>query len=423
MNKPLLIAFLLSSTLGISQTRFEQGYFIDNNGRRLECLIRNEDWSNSPVQFSFRENEASEVKRGNIESTMEFGFTSGARYIRKTVDIDFSSDVDEVLRTVDGPISELSIQRDPEWKRNQVVFLKVLVAGNANLYYWYGENRDRYFYSVSDSHIEQLVYKQYLMENPDKRTIESASINKPYSTYLKALNTEFKVQLFKNVNCGNLSIDEVRKLKYNRDNLRKYFVKFNTCSGSTFIDFDQLDKKRETFHLTLRPGLDLSSFEIYTPGSFSTVYSNFPTSPNFRLGFEVEYFLQTNRNRWSLFIEPTYRTYAQENQRGALVDKVSYTSIELPMGIRYNAYFGDASKFFMNLAFVMDFPLSSQIVIQNVRTADISSSPNFAFGAGYARKKLSMELRFFTGRNLQKDYVSIPNSFRTFSIIFGYRLN
>jgi hypothetical protein len=413
---------LLSATLGFGQTKFGQGYFIDNEGKRLGCLIKAEDWRNNPSKFFYRDTETSDIKSLDVADAKEFGFVAGVRYVRATVDIDYSNDVDEIQNTPDGPLSKISLQREPEWKKGQVVFLQVIVDGKADLFYWYGDVRMRFFYSMNDSTITPLIRKIYLVDRETRLPFETVTQNRSYTAFEKLTNNDFKSQLYEQVNCGKLTMDKVRAVNYDRKDLVDYFLKFNACSGGSTINYDLLAPKREKVHITLRPGINFSSYEIYYPGTFTTIHSTFPTSAGFRLGVEMEYFLQSNANRWSLFTEPTYRSYVAETTRGAATDKIKYNSIELPLGGRYNGYFKSGSKIFLSVAYVLDFALSSEIMIQGIPNREIVSSSNFAFGIGYAVKKLSFEARFFTNRNLQKDFVSIPNSFRNMSVIVGYRL-
>lgn len=48
---------LLFSTNLFSQVKFETGYFITNDGRKMECLIRNFDLRNNPHSFAYKRTE------------------------------------------------------------------------------------------------------------------------------------------------------------------------------------------------------------------------------------------------------------------------------------------------------------------------------------------------------------------------------
>jgi hypothetical protein len=405
----------------MAQVVFQKGYFIDSEGKRIEGLIRNEDWRNNPTRFVYKESEGMEGKEIGIQEAREFGIVQGVRFVRATVDIDYSSNVEEMTKTSEGAVSQLSRQRDPEWKRNQTVFLQVVLDGFADLYYWYGDGLMRFFYSSAGSPIAQLIYKHYLEENKDSR-LHVVSVNKPYSATIQQTNEDFRDQLLKNAICGKSGLEQIRKMQYKRDDLRSYFLELNKCFGSLYTDYDATALSTRRIRLAVRPGLNLSSYKIETPTNFSTIYSDFPSAISFRLGAEVEYFVKFSANRWSLIAEPTYRIYSQELKRGTATDKVSYTSLELPLGIRYAIHSTPDSRLFVNASFVLDFPMSSEIAIQGAPTRTVESSSNFAFGAGYTRKKFTVEARVFTSRNLLKDFVAIPNTFSNASIIFGYTL-
>ena len=47
------LIFLLIAKCSFGQIRYENGYYIDNNNRRTECLIKNVDWGNNPKGFIF----------------------------------------------------------------------------------------------------------------------------------------------------------------------------------------------------------------------------------------------------------------------------------------------------------------------------------------------------------------------------------
>jgi hypothetical protein len=87
----LLLATLLTINV-YAQVVFESGYFIDNSGQKVECLIRNVDRSDNPTEFQYKLSERSEINTATIESVKEFGVDGFSKYIRSEVKIDRSSD-------------------------------------------------------------------------------------------------------------------------------------------------------------------------------------------------------------------------------------------------------------------------------------------------------------------------------------------
>ena len=137
----LLISVSLSS---FSQITFEKAYFIDNNGLKTECLIKNSDWVNNPVNFEFKLSADDTPKTMDVSSVKEFGIYNFSRYVSADVKIDRSKTKQ----------TELTRLKDPEWS-DERLFLKVLIDGKATLYYYQDFYHTRFFYSVDNSQIEQ----------------------------------------------------------------------------------------------------------------------------------------------------------------------------------------------------------------------------------------------------------------------------
>lgn len=66
-----LFLFLFSFSL-FAQVTYEKGYIIDNTGEKINCFIRNLDWSNNPVDIQYRLNENSETITANVSSIKAF---------------------------------------------------------------------------------------------------------------------------------------------------------------------------------------------------------------------------------------------------------------------------------------------------------------------------------------------------------------
>ncbi|MEX0314438.1 MAG: tRNA modification GTPase, partial [Allomuricauda sp.] len=156
MNKHLF--FLLTLALSFNcyaQISYEKGYFIENNGKKVECFIENVDWKNNPTEFKYKLSESSESIKVGITKVKEFSVQNYSKYIRANVKIDRSS----------SNINQLSSTRNPVFKE-ETLFLKILVEGTSNLYYYEDGNLIRYFYSKDGHHnLEQLIFKYYLKDN------------------------------------------------------------------------------------------------------------------------------------------------------------------------------------------------------------------------------------------------------------------
>ena len=94
MNKQLLflLLFAFSGTISYSQNTFDQGYFVNNSDQKIECLIYNIDWKNNPTKFDYKTDENAEIQTESIENIKEFSVNDASKFIRKSVQIDRSSD-------------------------------------------------------------------------------------------------------------------------------------------------------------------------------------------------------------------------------------------------------------------------------------------------------------------------------------------
>jgi len=90
MKKLLFLSALFFSAQAYAQTNFEPGYFISNGGERKVCLIKNEDWRNTPSSFEYKTSSTTQVKQASIEEVSEFAIGQSQKYVRATVGIERS---------------------------------------------------------------------------------------------------------------------------------------------------------------------------------------------------------------------------------------------------------------------------------------------------------------------------------------------
>lgn len=393
MRKQLLIILIvILSTNCFSQVSFEKGYYINNNEQKIECLIKNVDWKNNPTEFKYKLSEDSEEKKTTIKLVKEFGVYNYSKHIRSTVNIDRSS----------KNLNDLSPTRSPIFKEEEL-FLKVLVDGKSNLYQYEDRNLVRFFYDkVSSNTIEQLIFKYYTS------TIHTIGENET-----------FKQQLLNDLKCQDIEARDVEKIRYDKGELVKLFVRYNQCSNSELINFDKKQKK-DLFNLTPRLGLNSSSLSVQNALS-STRNVDFGNKLGIRLGIEAEIILPFNKNKWAVIIEPTYRSFKSEKTLTTLDTKIDYTSIELPVGIRHYFFINSNSKLFVNGSCIMDFASNSILSYSTGAEFEINKSINFGFGVGYKQNdKYSLELRCHTNRKLLHGLSDAD--FSTVSVILGYSI-
>lgn len=406
-KQALFLLFTILSLNCFSQITFEKGYYIDETNQRLNCLIRNVDWRNNPNKFEYKLSEEAEIKTASLNSVKEFAIKGVSKYVRSEVEIDRSS----------KNINKLSTEKNPVFQK-ETLFLKVLVEGRSTLYEYVENNLKRYFYKKENSNIEQLIYKKY--------KTSSAKIGE---------NNRFRQQLWLDLKCADFNSNKLEALDYEKNELVNFFIDYNRCHNQEFANYSKKPKK-DFFNLTIRPRLNNSSLQIQNSKSEARSV-NFENKFGPGIGVEAEFILPFNKNKWAIILEPTYRAFKAERVKpvnnltgGELVANVDYSSIELPIGLRYYLFLNNHSKFFVDATYVIDFDSNSFIEYTRndgsmVKTFDINSGSNLAFGLGYKlNNKYSVEARYQTTRQLLGNYfLNWSAEFNTsISIILGYSL-
>lgn len=401
MTKLLHTLFLVFfSIFSFAQIRFESGYIIDNNNQRKEVLIKNVDWLNNPKSFEYKLDENSKIEIATIDAVKEFGVDE-LKYVRADVKIDRSSE----------DFNSISITEQPEFKE-EMLYLKILVEGDATLLEYVDNNLVRYFFKdLTNSNPVQLVYKKYEV------SVNQFSYNR---TYRGQISQSFK--------CSTISLDKLRRLNYKQKELVKIFVEINECLDPDFVYKDNFKNSKIDFNLWIRPRLNNS--KLLLSGNDQSV--DFSNKTSFLGGVEAEFIFPFNKRKWSFIVEPTFQSYkvanAKVNNRYGYSESatVNYKNIEIPFGVRHYFFLDTKSKIFLNAQYMLNLNLDSYISFSRgdyeYRKLDINNRGNLALGIGYNyNNKLSAEFRFLTNRNIL-DYLNWESKFQTISFIVGYNI-
>lgn len=403
MKSSLFIALLAFLCLHASaQIKYEPGYFIDNEGNKIDCLIKNLDWVNNPAHFSYKLDENSKHQVVDILQVKEFGVSNYSKYQRVTVLIDKSSDEE----------ANLSKDKAPSFEED-TLFLRVLIEGKATLYSYRKGKLKRYFYRLENGQIVQLVYKRY------KQLVDQIYIyNKSHEV---RKNEQYKEQLWVDMKCGDLSMKEIEGLSYTKKSLSQFFVTYNECANSAYVTHEFKGKK-DLFNIKIRPGINASSLVIKNPLS-TRKEADFGRKYAFRMGIEGEIILPVNKNKWSIFSEVTYQYFKSAAVSATSPVTLDYQSIELALGARHYFFLGDDLKSFVSLGFMVDVPKAGIFDFESGTDLDISTGNSLFAGMGVTyRNKYTIEAKINPSRQLLNKYISWTARYRTLAIVLGYRL-
>lgn len=392
MKKILLVLFILIRLNTIAQVQFEKGYFIDNSNSKVECLIKNKGWNNSPKIFEYKLSESSEAKILSVKDVKEFGISNTSKYSSFMVSIDKSSD----------DRNNLSSNRKPVFEEEQL-FLKTIIEGKANLYIYKESNLVRFFFTIDDSHPKQLVFKKFIDNN---KIIQ---------------NLQFKQQLWEEFKCKGLTISDLENISYNKNHLSKFFHLYNKCQHSTSIDYEKKAKKR-SLNLYIRPGINFNSLSIEYNISNSR-NTDYGSNIGFRLGFETELILPFHKDKWALTLEPTFQYSRIVDNSLPLTSNLNHKFLEINFGLRHYFFLNNENKIFINGGGLYDVDLGSNIDFNFGRDLSIKGLASASFGIGYIfRKKYGIEVRYITTRSILLEDTNWKSKYQYLSFIFGYKI-
>jgi hypothetical protein len=379
-----------------AQVTFEPGYFIDNSGNEVRCLIRNIDWKNNPQNFRYKLNEEGETLVGDIAGVSEFGIADQLVYQRYTVNVDRRGYLP----------SELSLDRNPRFSEEQL-FLKVLVRGQATLFGFEDGNLRRYFLSTDGKAPEQLVFTKY-------KTADNKVLG----------NFTYKSQLASELKCDAITSTTIDETEYTEQDLTDLFIEYNKCTGAEYTHLAD-NGKRKLLHINLRPGLDYSSMKVGNRYG-NVTRTEFDNQVSLRFGAELELLLPFNGNKWAVTFEPFYKSFKAENDNDTNAD---YKALVISIGVRHYFFLNGKSKLFLNGNFGMEVPMNSSIraaTLFSRQDLDIEGSilDNYwAVGFGYNfNDKASLELRYNIEQDLLVGYDAWYTKYGGFSLIFGYTI-
>lgn len=413
--KLIFLIFLFSSLYSFAQIKYEHGYFIDNDGSRIDCLIKDVGWNDNPDKFEFKLTENADAKIIGVDDVIEFGISDFLKYERHITKIDRSSDI----------VTKLSSQRAPEYETKKV-FLKVLVEGKADLLVYQDRDVNRFYYSLNDTGVELLVFKRYI-----DYEIKDIVRNVPQQ-YVRT-NNQFKQQLKSNLNCDSFSDARFNLMDYRASFLEPYFVNYNYCEKSSVIQYSGR-KKRDWFNLTMRLGMSHNSFSVGNESVLQSsigIIGDYGSSISPRYGLEFEFFLPVNNNKWSLFLEPSYQEISIKKDGEIIYSLLEYKTIEIPIGFRHYVFLSKKSKLFFNASFAFVHNGDSRITNFRVSNGNETgfreingTEEYYSLGMGYNfNNKLSLEFRYNTKRDLLGDTKFYTSTFNeSFSVILGYSI-
>ena len=416
--KKLLLSFTLSffSLLSYSQN-FQPGYYIDNEGERIFCLIDNTEDIVNPNSFQYKLSQESETKQKTIDEVQVFEILETPyKFERAVVNLDLSQD---------NNFKKLNEKREPNF-RTDTLFLQVSIEGDASLYLY--RNKDlpkRFFYSIGESKIEPLIYKKYLVDETKIRT-----------------NNRYKQQLLNELKCPKLKRGVVTNAKYSQKSLNNIFTLYNRCRGNKFENFNK-KKRKGTFNIAVKAGINYSAIKLIQEPPFSNEQElDAYLSP--RIGIELEYVFPFLNDKLSIISYPSYQysTTSEEaliyingsvpsNPGGRAAEKevllIDYSRLILPFGVRYYYYMGKDVNLYIQGAGMIDFLTNASRAynFENFRSnfnfENTTADPYLDIATGVKYRKMSLDI-IYSVNNVMRNEGLNGKMKNSITLNFGYKI-
>ncbi len=395
--KIFILTIGLFPVLLFSQAGFKAGYIINTRHQKSECLIANYGVENSSMKYVYKLSKKDSLKNIYITNVEGFGVNNSKKFIRTKLMLEISDD--RITRLSDTI-------RGLRWVE-KYVFLQVLVEGKfASLYNYFEEGINHFYYSSLNTSIEPLIYKKYYL---------AVSPHHPTSIII---NNTYKEQLDKNLICADGTIS-IKNLSYNKKKLIEYFKTYYQCNWTDYQVYDKINKSK--FKLKIAFIMNQSSFRI-DDGQIN--FYQFPAKINYSMGLEAEYLIPFNQYKWSLFTEVNYQYYKSNFSEPNLnsISTINYQYIEIPLGINYYMLLNDNHRLFIRTAIVPNFIVGdSYMSFYNPENCyELTSSLNVFVGGGYCYKRLGIEFRYYSVRNITQNLYLRGSEFSQISLRLKY---
>ena len=405
MKSIFICLFFLFNIVLPMQAQFSESYIVNTKGEKIECLIKDLNWTHTPQDIQYKLTEKDEMKTVGIDEIKEFQVYGTGHFYKK-----------------------FTYWLNSEEKTS---FLRVLLEGKASLYELNDITQGLFFlYQSTDIPIQVLL---------------------PITNNSSLKEESFRKELFDNVFCENTKTGDIRELKYVRNDLITFFEKYNNCISAEFVNYNNKHLKTN-FKYSVFGGKSMnfsnailnivnSSYTVSLPpsagGGFYTYDANTISkdvsniSNIYTLGLELELMLNFNNLNWSFFTNPSFnlrntsKTFPMNFESEWIyvndIEIKNQNFFELPIGFRYYYYINQFSSvqigfahnfnFIINKQFFLDIDTNRQDMFEV--TTNLKIPNNFSFNVGYTHKnKFNASMIYYPNREFKQglDNIQIKNA-------------
>ena len=282
----------------------------------------------------------------------------------------------------------------------------MLVEGKVNLLLYVDADWTRYFFQVPGSRTEQLVYKKYIYDQGDYPEIRE--------------NKHCQQQLYIQLMCEGISLDEIKNVSYNKESLVKFFIRYSKCMEADYVNYTEKEN-RTLYSINISPGLNIGNLKLVDING-GEIFVDYDTKLSFRIGIDIEMLLPFNHNKWGIIFEPSFQSFKATSDAPYRKAVMDYKSLDLHIGGRRYFVIGDKTDLFLTGALVISTPLNSTFTLNDLQIFKINiMAPNVNFGLGLRiKRKVGFEIKYGLNRDFMFPHPYLKSEYSTLTAILSY---
>lgn len=467
MNELMKVKFcfllFLLSTIILGQNNnekksFHPGYIITNDNIEIKGFIDIRGMRHSPDNIRFRETDTSRILTFLPSTILSFKYDDDY-YVSATVNADMSpSGPEELLKSQYNEVglnmrtyfnaNSISKQKivptgDIHYKSGDStyvlkpfntqlsVFLKTLVTGTLNLYYFRDAlNKEHFYISTENGTYEELNRMFYA----DIAIRPIPNYNWGYKQYITVYDVEFfKSQLIKYMAEEISFNDRVLKMPFTRHSLIDLIKDYNSTTSKgeeIYVEAGRGNKYKYGF----TGGAGVANIDYSGARSIGKV--DFGYDPVFMAGGYFDIIFYGAQQKFSLNTDLTFRYNKSTGKYSQIYGNEDYSStfeiisFRINPSVRYRFLSGPVTPF-LSVGFLHSFFLKDKNTLTTIDNIGGTSSTivpisdpkkteqAFTGGLGLIIRDISLEARFEKG-NGDSSYLSLGSSSKIFFLAFSY---
>jgi len=390
--------------LSFSQ-KFEKGYFIENNGNKVECFLDKKYQFYSPDIVKYKLLENDNIKEIGLNSIKELSIYNKVIYYKFNVELEVSGVGIEDLNN--------------EKKLNTItknVLLELVEDGKIKLFVYNFDYKSCFYLLKEPESVPELLdYKKYRSGEQFVAVSE---------------NNDYRNEIYNFVKDANISAAELENIEYEEDDLQKVIKRYNEFNNNSL----SLNiKKSKSSKLNIKPRLSILNSSVEYQ---NLINSSFNSKSKFDskvgLGFGIDLELETISN-FSVFLSPIFSSYTNtstqtiygvsSNDR-VIETKVDYKFIRNLIGVRKYFELKNKKEIYLGANLIFDYVLNSE-TIQVFHPDLINLNSNFQLGLNLGfdiNKRYYIEFNYDLPKNLSSNTTGRETKYNNISFSVMYNL-